>query len=397
MHIGSWGLPDLGITEWVNKNFAGIAGGYAPLSAQLGSDISALLTGNFVRTAYAQNPQTNEVYNLQAPSARNTSTGGPSVKGAQTVRPTSVSGSNPSGNNASSTGTNLSSGAEVDPLSRIRQEVEAIYSPLMNYYNQAEGLVTEEYNRYLPELQQQYETSLSNIQTQRQRGERELEEQREMAQQRREDALSAARRLYDELRRGGLQRFGGASSAGQAFTELTAAEQQRQAGNVWNLYQQAENQIARYKANLNEQFNQAEKELELAKTSALNKAYSDYQNRLNQIRAMRAQTESAKASLALEALYNLRNQINQINLSTLNLSQTLAANRQVALSYVDEYAKRVAQNIAGGRGTYESFTQQTTTTPTSNLSLNGNQATVVTPYQGRIYKRPEEYLATLNY
>ena len=279
---------------------------------------------------------------------------------------------------------------QEDPMEKIRREVESIYAPLMNYYNQAEASITSEYERYKPELEQQYATSLSKLQTEKERGERELQTQQEAALQRREDALSAARRLYDELRRGGLQRFGGASSAGQAFTELTNVEQQRQAGNIWSLYQQAENQIARYKANLIDQFNQAQKELELAKTSALNQAYSDYQNRLNQIRAMKAQTQSAKAQMALEALYTLRNQVNQINLANLNLAQQLAAQKQLALNYVDNYAQRVANAIMGGRGTYASFEQQTTTSPTSQMTIGGKQAGVVTPYQGQISRRPEE-------
>lgn len=303
------------------------------------------------------------------------------------------SGGQPTNNRSTSGGPTNPSPVEQpqeDPMERIRQEVESIYAPLMDYYNQAEASITSEYERYKPELEQQYATSLSKLQTEKERGERELQAQQEAALQRREDALSAARRLYSELRRGGLQRFGGASSAGQAFTELTNVEQQRQAGNIWNLYQQAENQIARYKANIIDQFNQDQKELELAKTSALNQAYSDYQNRLNQIRAMKAQTQAAKAQMALEALYTLRNQVNQINLANLNLAQQLAAQKDAALNYVDRYAQKVANSIMGGRGTYASFEQQTTTSPTSQTTIGGRLGTVVPSYQGQIQRRPEE-------
>jgi len=285
---------------------------------------------------------------------------------------------------------------QEDPQERIRREVEAIYSPLMDYLNQAESSVTSEYQRYVPELEQQYATSLSNIQNQKTQGERELAAQEQAAGVRREDALSAARRLYDELGRGGRQRFGGASSAGQAFTELTAQEQQRQSGNIWQAYQQTLDNLNKYKANLLDNFAQSQKELELAKTSALQQAYTNYQNRLDEIRAKKGEAESAKAQTALEALNNLRNQIYQINLQSLNLAQTLAANKQMALSTVDQYSQRVAQSILGGSTSYQNLVNATTTNPTSNMSIGGRQASTVAPQTGVItYKKPEDYLLGL--
>lgn len=375
--IGNFKLPDFGVTEL--------------LRMWAGKTPSAEATTTF------NNPNViRATMGSTAPySSQNTSNN--QIKtNIQTTTNTGGSGGGGGGSNPQPQGTNQ---PQEDPMARIRAEVESIYAPLMNYYSQAESSITEEYNRYKPELEQQYQTSLSNIQTEKAKGERELAQQQEQAVARREDALSAARRLYDELRRGGRQRFGGASSAGQAYTELTNVEQQRQAGNIWNLYQQAESQITKYKADLADRFDQAFKELELAKTSALNQAYSDYQNRLNQIRAMKAQTESAKAQTALQELYNLRNQVNQINLTTLNLAQQLAANKQMAFNYVDNYAKRVAANIMGGRGVYESFLGQTTTNPQSNLTIGG-RTTTASPnsYQGYInYKKPEDYLKELGY
>jgi len=58
MHIGSWGLPELGITEWIGKKIAKISGGYAPLTSQLGSNLFGIGVG----TAYAQEPTTGTIY-----------------------------------------------------------------------------------------------------------------------------------------------------------------------------------------------------------------------------------------------------------------------------------------------------------------------------------------------
>jgi hypothetical protein len=284
---------------------------------------------------------------------------------------------------------------QEDPQERIRREVEAIYAPLMNYLNQAESAVTSEYQRYVPELEQQYATSLSNIQTQKTQGERELAAQEQAAGMRREDALSAARRLYDELRRGGRQRFGGASSAGQAFTELTAQEQQRQSGNIWQAYQQTLDNLNRYRANLLDNFAQAQKELELAKTSALQQAYTNYQNRRNEIIAKKGEAESLKAKALYDELQNLRNQVYQINLQSLNLAQQLAYNKQMALSTVDQYSQRVAQSILGGSTSYQNLLNATTTRPVSNLTVSGQPTTTTTTQTGVVQptnRRLEEYL-----
>uniref|UniRef100_A0A7C5UVL9 Uncharacterized protein n=1 Tax=candidate division CPR3 bacterium TaxID=2268181 RepID=A0A7C5UVL9_UNCC3 len=388
-HAGSWSiggfqLPDFGITEKIGDLFG------QGRNEQGGSQL---------RQGTVFNVGNVPIYQGYTPAQQQTFSTGIGTKAY--VQPTNTGGNtggSGGGGNPSPSGDTGGGQPQEDPMARIKAEVESIFSPLMNYYNQAESAVTEEYNRYKPELEQQYATSLSDITNQKTQGERELAQQEEAAGRRREDALSAARRLYDELRRGGRQRFGGASSAGQAFTELTAQEQQRQSGNVWQAYQTAVDNLNKYKANLLDNFAQAQKELELAKTSALNQAYSDYQNRLNQIRSMRAQTESSKASLALEALQNLRNQAYQINLQSLNLAQTLAANKQMAVSYVDNYAQKVMNSLMGGQTTYQNLVAGTTTNPTTNLSIGGRQATTTPGMIGSIrYTRPEEYLQQLGY
>jgi len=391
-HIGSWGTKDYGVTEWLGRQIARLGGGYAPLTADSGSN----LFGPPSETKFAQNPNTKEVYPLfyQNSETPKINTKDNTTQKQTTYTPTGGTGGGSQPVQRDGSQPVQQGQSQEDPQERIRREVEAIYSPLMDYLNQAESAVTSEYQRYVPELEQQYATSLSNIQNQKTQGERELAAQEQAAGMRKEDALSAARRLYDELRRGGRQRFGGASSAGQAFTELTAQEQQRQSGNIWQTYQQTLDNLNKYKANLLDNFAQAQKELELAKTSALNQAYSEYQNRLNEIRAKKGQTESAKAQTALEALNNLRNQVYQINLQSLNLAQSLAANRQMALSTVDQYSQRVAQSILGGSTSYQNLVDTTTTRPVSNLTIGG-QPTTATTQMGVVQptnRRPEEYL-----
>ena len=386
--IGGFRLPDFGITEKIGDLFG------QGRNKQGGSQLRQGTVFNIGNVPLVQAQTPAQTYTYSTGKGIQPGTYPQYGVTKQIFKPTS---GNSGGSNSPSSDNIGGIQPQEDPMARIRAEVESIFSPLMNYYNQAESAVTEEYNRYKPELEQQYATSLSNIINQKTQGERELAQQEEAAGRRREDALSAARRLYDELRQGGRQRFGGASSAGQAFTELIGQEQQRQSGNIWQAYQTAMDNLNKYKANLLDNFAQAQKELELAKTSALNQAYSDYQNRLNQIRSMRAQTEGSKASLALEALQNLRNQAYQINLQSLNLAQNLAANKQMALSYVDNYAKKVMNSLMGGRATYQNLVEGTTTNPTTNLSVGGRQATTTSTYTGVMYKRPEDYLQQLGY
>jgi len=102
-----------------------------------------------------------------------------------------------------------------------------------------------------------------------------------------EDALSASRRLYSELQQGYKQRFGGASSAGEAATALTGNEQQRQM------------------AQTNRSYMDSMSQLDNSKNTAMTTAQSEFRNRLMEIDKNRVATESERLNARRQALSEL--------------------------------------------------------------------------------------------
>lgn len=330
---------------------------------------------------------------------RNDSTGGNTL-GAQTTgtNPTNNPNPNPTSNPNPNPGNNGPSQEEL---------INQVFQPQMNYLNQAESTLRSSYPSAQQEIEGQYNTSKTSLDTQKASGERDLATQQTQAGQRKEDASSAARRLYDELMRGGVQRFGGASSAGQAYTELNAAEQQRRQGDINTQYQSAMQQIDGYKASLNEKYTTALSELENQKTSALNSARDEFNNRLLEITRMKSEAESNKAAARLDALNQLRNQVYAINMQSLQFAQQLAAQKDASLSQVETYRQNALNYITGGNQAVMGLQANTTLNPTSGLALGPtmSQGVNATPtgqvsyrrpedmYTGQIsYRRPDEYL-----
>ncbi len=314
-----------------------------------------------------------------------------------TTSPSSSDNSNSSGGGGNNGGGD--SGQTVNTPS-IEDQINSIYAPIASYLESAKGSLDTEYGNYKSELNTQYDNSASKLATQKQSGLTELASDQTAADKRKTDALTAATNLYNELMRGGRQRFGGATSAGQAYTELSNTELQKSSNSIQSLWEEASQKITQYKSDLETQYESNLKDLELARTSALNQAYSDYQNKIQEINMYKAQNESNKASAKLDALNNLRNQVYNLNLNALNLATTLANNKQVALNYVDQYSKKVANNLLSGQNVYTSLTENTTTSPTSYLSnigssgkSSGTQTQTGSISSGK--KTYEDYLSSL--
>lgn len=350
-NIAGYNLPDFGISEFLGigpKNTAVVA-------PQASKSMTGGTPKEIVSKAGGSTSQTQYGLAYNPPSSNNNTNSNNGVYNG----------------GSSNNGSEGSNNQSVNTPS-IEDQINAIYSPIASYLDSAKSSVDTEYGNYKNELNQQYDTSSAKLATQKDTGLTELASDQTSADKRKTDALTAATNLYNELMRGGKQRFGGATSAGQAFTELSNTELQKSSNNVQTLWEEASQKITQYKADLETQYESSLKDLELARTSALNQAYSDYQSKIQEINMYKAQNESSKASAKLDALNNLRNQVYNLNLNTLNLATTLASNKDVALNYVDQYSKKVANNLLSGQNVYTSLTENTTTNPTSYLSSIGS-------------------------
>ena len=155
----------------------------------------------------------------------------------------------------------------------------------------------------------------------------------------REDAQSAARRLYGELQQGYRQRFGGASSAGEAAMALTGNEQQRQMAQNNRTYQESVAQV------------------DLSANQAVQSAQSEFRNQLMAINQNRTAVESERLAARRQALQDLSNKVFQIQQQRETFKQNIQLMQEQARIQNESNMKGMSVN------------------PNTNLTLSGNQTT----------------------
>src|SRR3990167_10766771 len=135
-----------------------------------------------------------------------------------------IMGTSPSGGGGGGTTSTTSTGGD-DGLSALYSEIDNIYNETMSYLGGQEQSLRTNQPGVEAGVEGQYAASRMSAETEKGVGERDLATAGTAAGQRKEDALGAGRRLFNELKMGGQQRFGGASSAGEAYSELTRSEE----------------------------------------------------------------------------------------------------------------------------------------------------------------------------
>jgi len=266
----------------------------------------------------------------------------------------------------------------------IQAQIDAIYNPTFDYLNQAESNLNADYPNAVQSINNQYDVNGQLLSNQNESTTNQLNTNETSATNQKEDALSAARRLYDELRRGYQQRFGGSTSAGQAASELSAVEQQRQMGQTNRSYGTTMAQIEAQKVDLSKAYGTAQLKMKYDKDAALQQAQSDFQNKLLQIQQSKAQTQSAKASASLDALMQLRNQSFSIQQQNLQFQQTLELQKQAAQYNLDAMTKQAQLGLTASTAALASLYGNTSINPTSGLTVNGANTGNTTNYTGAI-------------
>ena len=347
-----------------------IQGPTAPMNYQGGSTLRNTTPAEYLTPGF----QSAEQLQTQQPNSVTRSTLGTSpTAGASTV---------PSGKTLGASTTKGTEPAPTGPSpeDQLRSEVDAIFSPVMNLLNSQEGTLRENYASVPGAIENQYQTAYSSLGTEKASGENQIAQQEKGVGGAKENALTAATRLYNELNRGGMQRFGGASSAGEAFQTLTAQEQQRRQGTIYSEYATAMDKIGGYKADLEGKYSTALAQLNTQKQSALGQARSDFQDALSAIQTNIATAESDRATATLNTLQDYRNKVYTINAEALSFAQQLALNNQTSLSYVDQATKQLLAAVNGAGTTATSATNTLSQAPTTAYGTSaGNTPGVVTP------------------
>lgn len=310
----------------------------------------------------------------------------PTVAGASTDIP----GYANNVSNTSNTNNTQSSGPSEQDI--LNSELDSIFSPVMSALSGQENTLNQNYAPVEGQIRAEGALSEQSLQNQYSEGSGQLQQEQAGVGERKEDALTSATRLYNELQRGGQQRFGGASSAGEAYQTLTATEQQRRQGTIQDAYETASQQITQYKVNLKNKFDTAVAEVKLQIQSAIQDAQSQFRDALQQIQSAKAQAESDKATASMNLLQDLRNKVYTINMQGLQYTQQLALNQQATQAQVKQYEDKVLQTVSGARQAGMNYGNQAQTLASNTRYGIGAPQQTTTPTQiGQIStRRPED-------
>jgi len=270
--------------------------------------------------------------------------------------------------------------------------INDIFSPTMDYLNQAESQIKSQQPEINQEIEAQYGTSKQSLEGEKASGERNLAQSEQGAVTRKEDASSAARRLFQELSAGGRQRFGGATSAGEAYSELTGRELQRGLGQTETQFNQAMMQIDNHKQDLQMKFTNALADLENQKNTAMNEARRFFEDKLLEITRMRGEAESNKAAARLSALQDLKNKVYAINMQDYQYKQQLVANNQASQAIADQAKQQAFQSVTGGQQAYQGMLSSTNVNPQTSLAMGGARQSQQMIPTGSIRREDEQYL-----
>ena len=265
---------------------------------------------------------------------------------------------------------------------QLLDQINAAAASKLGFLGEAEGRLREAFPSIQGDITAQFGASKGSLEAEKARGGRELGAATTGAEQRGEDVTNAARRLFNELRIGGRQRFGGATSAGDAFSELSSREFQRNRAQIAQNLTNSLQQIQAQKVNLNETFGVALANLEVQKNIALNDAQRGFDDRLFEIDRLRAETESDKANMKLAALQDLRNQIFQINLVEAQLRTSATTQKAQAEQELENAFNLFNQSTAAGQSSVSNLIGATTTSPETKLAISRGTGTTAPALTG---------------
>lgn len=253
------------------------------------------------------------------------------------------------------------------------QELNSAFNPLMDYLNQAESQLRSDLPTYQKEINSQVDTSKAILGNQRTSTLGTLDTQQQAGQRRKEDVVSASRRLFNELQMANTQRFGGATSAGQAAGELQGREFQRSTAQANQGFNDLVRELDNKRLEVDNNYQLNVRQLEDKRQASINDVSRQFQEKLLEINRQRTEVESQKAQRRLAALDQYRQQVFQIQLQNYQFKQQLESMRQQASIQLDSYQKQLGMAGQQGQSMLNQYGTTTTTAPTTQFGIGAQQ------------------------
>lgn len=264
-------------------------------------------------------------------------------------------------------------------------ELENIYNQALNYSNQQKGFAEQSRAGNVSDIENQFGVSKGTLDTSKGQTLETLGQSEISSRQQQEQSLDSIRRLYNEMQTGYQQRFGGASSAGEAAKALAGQEMQRQMGTTRQSTSNALRQIEQQKVQVEDNYKNSLLDLENKKNTAVNEANRNFQSAIlsidNDIKTAGNEKSLAKMNLLKEYktdLFNIKQQEAawKANLETMKAQADLQT---------ESALKQLQSSASAGQGAYNTLLNQATTNPTSGLGI-GSTALSQAALTGQINK-----------
>jgi len=268
------------------------------------------------------------------------------------------------------------------------EELNTAYDPIFNYLNQAEAGLGVAYNNQNALYDQQAATAKGDLAVNKQNTLNTISTAKQKAGQRKEDVITSSRRAYGELAMANRQRFGGATSAGDAASELQSIEMQRSLAGAQRGFEDTMREISTKEVEVENLYQVENRKIDDSIVQAKQNAYSEFQNGLLEIGRQRATTASEKANRKLLALDQYKNQLFQLQVQEQQNRQALENWKQQQDYSLGIYKQQLSAQGQGAGTAYSNYTQNTTTNPTSNMTVGSQNRSQVPTYTG--YKTTDE-------
>jgi len=261
------------------------------------------------------------------------------------------------------------------PQGPSQGEIDSQFNPILDVYNQAENNLRGQLPGLIGEAEAQAQASRGLLDNQRTGANELLSGQQQQTFQSQQAQSGQQRQTLQELQSANQQRFGGASSAGQAAGELQGREFQRNTFQIGQQAQQAIQQINQQRQVVEREFQQGVQQLEVNKQQAVNQVQRTFQDRLLEINGRRGETESAKAQARMGALQELRNAAYQIDVSRAQFQSQLQMQAQQNAASLDNQAQQYLSATNQGQEGVNRFSsaQQSAIPSVSNQGQDSQQ------------------------
>lgn len=230
--------------------------------------------------------------------------------------------------------------------------INSIYQPQEDYLNTVEQTYRNQLPGYQAEAQKNYDVNAQLLGTSYGTTKTDIANQESQGKRATEDALSKARRIFQEQQIGSQQRFGGSSSAGQAANELLARNLQTEQGQTQRQAMDFQQKIGQLYSQAKQKYDDSMLQLEQQKQTALTQIQREFDQKLLEIANNRTQLASAKAQMRLQALMDLRNKTFAIQQQTQQFQQALALQNQNAQANISNYAQNAGGYVQGAQGAF---------------------------------------------